>query len=131
MLKSVLFVSRQAAGLDEFALELYRIEQASRRRNAELGITGALLSTKAHFAAVLEGEAEPLARLMACIARDPRHEQVTIVEERTIRERRFTGWSLCYSGPSIFADRLVTPLMTAADGAPRLRHFMQELATAA
>ena len=131
MLKSVLFVSRQASDLGEFALELYRIEQASRRRNAELGITGALLATKAHFAAVLEGEAEPLARLMASIERDPRHEQITIVEEATISGRRFAGWSLCYSGPSIFADRLVTPLMTATDGAPRLRHFMQGLATAA
>ena len=130
-MKSVLFVSRQAAGINEFAVELYRIEQVSRRRNAELGITGALLATKAHFAAILEGEAEPLEALMACIARDTRHERLTIVEETEIGIRRFAGWSLCYSGPSIFADRLVTPLMTVTDGAPQLRHFMQGLAAAA
>ena len=130
-MKSVLYVSRQAAGIAELALELYGIEQASRRRNAELGITGALLATKAHFAAILEGETEPLDGLLACIARDPRHERLTIVEETEIGARRFAGWSLCYSGPSIFADRLVTPLMTVADGAPQLRYFMQGLAAAA
>ena len=129
---SLLFVSEHAIDLAEFDVELYRIEQASRRRNAELGITGALASTRKHFAGVLEGDREALTGTMARITRDPRHTRITVVEDPKIDERRFARWSLCYSGPSLFAERLVAPLMAEAapDSVTRLRHFMQGLAMA-
>ena len=130
-MQSLLFVSRHAADLTELPLEMYRIEQTCRRRNAELGVTGGLACTRRHFAGILEGEEPVVGQLMRSIERDKRHESCTVIETRAIPAREFTAWSVCYSGTSLFVEKLVAPLIAepAPDGAQKLRHFIRELAT--
>lgn len=89
-----------------------QIVATARARNPSLGLTGALLFTGEHFAQVLEGPTASIDRLMARIAKDPRHDQLMVVARQPIAERRFGQWSMAYSGPSQFVARHVTRLLT-------------------
>jgi hypothetical protein len=110
-----MYVSRsklEPANGDEAVQAIVRIAQA---RNAVLGITGALVSTGSCFAQVIEGPPPALDQLMASILNDPRHSDVRVVSTIGIEERRFGDWWMAYSGPSIYVNRHIKPLLD--DGA--------------
>ena len=89
------------------AAQIADLVEKARERNATLGVTGALIYSEKHFAQALEGDAAALVELMQSIRRDPRHKDVIILEDAPIPRRRFEGWSLGYSGPSIFVDKII------------------------
>ena len=74
--------------------ELRAIETVCGVRNAQLGLTGALLHDGATFFQVLEGPPDPLRAVFASISRDPRHRGVTGLIVRPVRERRFPRFRL-------------------------------------
>ena len=131
-LVSLLYVSIAAPRLAK--ANLTEIVEVARSRNAALDVSGALVFTGDHFAQVLEGPEEAIDQLMGSILRDPRHSAVNVVERPQIEERRFARWSLAYSGPSLFVERHITPLLgtDGADKAPlqsrRLIGLMHEFA---
>ncbi len=110
-LLSLLYVSRSTLSPDTAADAVRAIVATSRTRNPRLGLTGALLFTGEHFAQVLEGPAGTVDRVMAEIARDPRHREVIVVARDRIAARRFGSWSMAYSGPSQFVALHVTRLL--------------------
>ena len=57
--------------------------QVSRRRNAELSLTGVLLFDGHRFCQWLEGPPESLARVRESIIADPRHEFMSVLVDRT------------------------------------------------
>ena len=64
------------------------------------------------IAQVLEGEQPVVEELMRSIDKDPRHMRLKII--RTVEEpRRFTGWSMAYTGYASFIDRNIAPLFSS------------------
>lgn len=76
--------------------DLEDILESARESNAEAGISGALVYVDGHFLQILEGEAEALAHLMGRIARDVRHEAVTVLRQTEVPAAMFSDWSMAY-----------------------------------
>lgn len=129
-LKSLLYASVSSLPIGEEEREIERIVEVSRERNAERGVTGALIYTRARFAQILEGPPEAVDEIMEKILRDDRHRQVTVVDVRRTPRRRFADWSLCYSGGSHYIDKHIRPVLDGGDSedARELRRLMQALA---
>jgi hypothetical protein len=76
-------------------------------------ITGALLISGDWFAQTLEGDEDTIRALFATIARDGRHERVSILAEETVPARLFSKWAMARvsadGGPDI-------PLIAHTDG---------------
>ena len=64
-------------------------------RKSALGqIFSAARSNNKYFVQALEGEEQAVQRLYDHIAKDDRHEDVTVVDERRLDERTFGKWSM-------------------------------------
>jgi hypothetical protein len=121
-IRCLLYVSESCLSWPDDAHEVDDIVASARARNDELGLTGALIYTRTHFAQVLEGEAEAIDAKMASIRADSRHRNLNVVADEVIEVRHFADWSMAYSGPSFYVDRQIRPLLTdAADPARRRR----------
>ena len=133
MVHSVLYVSKTLLEPAQAEAELAQIVAVSRVRNAALGVSGALVSTGMYFAQVLEGDREAVDELMQSINADPRHMRVKIIRVAA-EERRFSGWSMAYSGAAGFVDRHISPFFSplpdgnAAHLGLRLVTLMEEFA---
>ena len=68
---------------------LGEIFSAARSNNKRQDITGALLLSGDYFVQALEGDEEAVQRLYEHIAKDDRHADVTVVDERQLDERTF------------------------------------------
>jgi CheY-like chemotaxis protein len=107
-MKSLLYVSRSQLQPSETDIEVQRIVTVARERNAEVGITGALIFTHTHFAQFLEGPERAVDQLMERLRQDPRHDHVRVVSTPSFERRRFSDWSMAYGGSSVFVSTLVT-----------------------
>lgn len=131
---SLIYVSRSLLSWDEAAAAIDDIIATSLARNAREAITGALLYTGANFVQILEGPEMAVRRLMDGIRRDPRHDQVDVLDTLTSAPRLFEGWSMAYIGDSLYIRRHVEALLTEPQGSDgltaairRMRHIMREL----
>ncbi|ULB10796.1 BLUF domain-containing protein [Cereibacter azotoformans] len=79
--------------------DLIDIVEASRRRNAELQITGALFYADGRFLQWLEGPADAVNGLLDGILRDGRHSGFELLAKEPATERRFSGWHMQLSCP--------------------------------
>jgi hypothetical protein len=107
----LLYVSRSLLRLPDEAGEVDRIVLVARRENVRLGVTGALVFTRAHFAQVLEGDQGAVESLMERIRSDSRHTEVKVVSAGAREGRLFPHWSMAYSGGSLYVDRHIKPLL--------------------
>jgi hypothetical protein len=89
-LKQIVYVSAARRDLDD--QEHARILTTARRRNADNGLTGMLLSIDQGFLQVLEGPADAVDETFARIAVDPRHVSVRKLHDAPTDKRNFTGW---------------------------------------
>ena len=131
---SLIYVSHGLLSENEAQAAIKDIIAASLVRNARENITGALLYTGANFVQILEGPEAAVGRLMDGIKRDPRHDQVEVLETMTSVPRLFEGWSMAYIGDSLYVRRHVEALLTEPQGSHglvaairRMRHIMREL----
>jgi len=74
---------------------LEELRESSRRRNAGLGVTGALLACNGRFLQVIEGEKQAVLQVYGSISSDPRHSNLKILENRPAPARQFSDWHLC------------------------------------
>ena len=81
--------------------EIFRV---ARTDNERAGITGALLITDHWFVQALEGEAATVQSLYERIARDARHEHVTLIESQPVDARVFSRWAMAQVSASGQAD---------------------------
>ena len=95
---ALLYISRNAVPDASREQEIARILEVSLRHNRAHSVTGALVSTQAHYAQVLEGPREAVLALMARINADPRHRDVSIMAEEILPQRSFPRWSLAHIG---------------------------------
>ena len=85
----------------EIAAEIESILESSRRNNAPLGITGALIFNSGVFAQVLEGARNDIERIFENIQRDQRHADVHVLAFEETPNRRFPSWSMAFVGRSV------------------------------
>ncbi|MDX7952933.1 BLUF domain-containing protein [Lichenihabitans sp. Uapishka_5] len=71
---------------------------ASRRNNAPLAVTGALMFNAGCFAQVLEGDRAVLESTFERIQQDPRHGDVSVLAFEPIAARSFGQWSMGFVG---------------------------------
>ena len=93
-LHALVYVSAAVKSFSDEALEAMLLQ--ARRKNAGLGITGVLLHSDGNFMQYLEGPEAVLRRLFATIARDSRHQHVTVIVDEPIVRREFDGWAMAY-----------------------------------
>ena len=86
---------RQVEAQDE---QIDRILASSRRNNAALGITGALLFSTDCFAQTLEGPTAAVETLFERIQWDDRHCDSIILQAGPVDTREFGDWSMAYAG---------------------------------
>lgn len=91
--RSVFEPAGTARGLDP---AVARILAHSRKNNARHQIVGGLLFGEGCFLQCLEGEVQAVQKLYSKIEVDPRHRDVTVLSQSTIRQRGFDAWSMKY-----------------------------------
>jgi Sensors of blue-light using FAD len=74
--------------------ELGTLFSAARSNNKKRQVSGALLVSGDWFVQVLEGDEETVRNLFASIERDPRHDQVTLLQTGVVGDRVFARWSM-------------------------------------
>lgn len=72
----------------------------SKRNNARVGVTGALLFNGGSFAQVLEGSKAAVETTFERIQRDPRHSDVSVLQCEPVAARGFPNWSMGFVGNS-------------------------------
>jgi hypothetical protein len=92
MLVRLLYASRTKQPLSPDVVE--SILAQSRSHNPARGITGILCYSGDIFMQVLEGGRQAVSALYADIARDDRHQDVTLLHYEEITEREFVGWTM-------------------------------------
>jgi hypothetical protein len=89
---SIIYTSISTEPFDDD--DLLALLDASRRNNADAGLTGMLLYRDGRFFQVIEGPEEALRARMETISADPRHTRVQVLFEETLGARRFPDWSM-------------------------------------
>ncbi|WP_235530484.1 MULTISPECIES: BLUF domain-containing protein [unclassified Sphingomonas] len=87
--RQIFYTSRCVPGVD-----VDQIVQHSRHNNAVDGITGLLWYNDGIFLQVIEGPESSVASTYARIAKDPRHDALTILSDRPVEAREFGYWSM-------------------------------------
>lgn len=113
----VVYVSRNLLPGPAVDAELGRILGGARRRNAALGVTGALLCSDDCFAQALEGPAPAVEAVFEAIQRDSRHSDVVVLEAGPAPAREFGAWSMAYAGRCRRAEARFAALAGAAGSA--------------
>lgn len=127
----LVYISQSQIEARAATAELLSIVSVSTAYNLANGLTGALVFTGKHFAQLLEGTEASVREIMDHIRRDPRHARLKVITESAVDRRRFTGWSLAYSGQSTYAERFVVQALAGKDqNAVKLIRLMLELAHA-
>lgn len=84
----------------EATAAIAQILETSRRNNAKVGVTGALLFNGGAFAQVLEGPRRAVESTFERIQRDERHGEVTVLQCGPVESRGFANWSMGFVGRS-------------------------------
>ena len=84
----------------EIAQVVAQILETSRRNNAKVDVTGALLFNAGAFAQVLEGPQRAIESTFERIQRDVRHGDVTVLQCGPAEDRGFSNWSMGFVGRS-------------------------------
>jgi hypothetical protein len=92
MLVQLMYASTMSDGLSE--TDFASMARRSAASNAQVGITGVLLSNGMHFVQVLEGHPKEVNALYNKIARDPRHFRVELLGYLPLRHRQYGNWAM-------------------------------------
>jgi uncharacterized membrane protein (DUF373 family) len=77
--------------------DLLALLQKSRENNANSSITGMLLYGNGAFLQVLEGEEQPIDRLIEKIKNDSRHTNIKMLYRKHISQRQYSDWSMGFN----------------------------------
>ena len=98
----VYYSRNKAAGSpNTMATTIQAILAASRRNNASIGVTGALMFNAGCFAQVLEGPKAGVEHTFERIQQDERHGDVSVLSFGPVADRAFDRWSMGFVGESV------------------------------
>ncbi|WP_285589673.1 BLUF domain-containing protein [Actinomycetospora sp. NBRC 106378] len=126
----LVYRSRTTMGSENRPAELEEIFEVSRRKNHDLGLSGALLVWQDTFVQVLEGDEARVRDLYATIAADQRHEKVETLDEGVVSARAFGLWAMAHVSDDEGADLPAARGAEATDAPhaiPRLEDRRQEM----
>jgi hypothetical protein len=92
LLRSLIYTSVASAGLSDEAV--VDIHNSARAFNGLDGISGLLVFNGERFLQIIEGSEDAIEDLLRRLRADPRHTEVTVVEDRPIEKRSFSGWQM-------------------------------------
>jgi hypothetical protein len=104
MLTRLLYAREGEASLTPASVQA-KLEQV-RVANERKHLTGMRAFDSNCFLQMLEGDREPLNRLFARIANDPRHKRVVLLEVAAVDERYFGRWSMAFAPADAAHGRL-------------------------
>jgi Sensors of blue-light using FAD len=90
----LIYRSHSRISPDDRSVVLAEIFTAARSNNKRSGITGALLVTDNWFVQALEGDESTVRGLYDHIAKDERHDDVTVIESAPVDARVFGKWAM-------------------------------------
>lgn len=114
-LQSWLYISSCMLARDDCDFQVQYIVNVSKRRNADLTITGALIFSGDHFLQRIEGPPDSVAAVKRSILADPRHSRIRTLAEGFMEERAFDGWALAYGGRSQFVEKTIAKTLKRFD----------------
>ncbi|HEX5661670.1 MAG TPA: BLUF domain-containing protein [Polyangiales bacterium] len=88
----LVYVSAARRPFDEG--QLAALLAQARAKNARLGVVGILLYDHGSFLQVLQGEESTVMPLFETIARDARHERVSVLQRNIVQEASFGAWTM-------------------------------------
>lgn len=91
------FLYRSTAVDGLSAGDLEAILSVARERNQQFSLTGCLHHEDGLFFQWLEGPADRLRPVVEAILRDPRHHEITVLNEGPLDHRRFGDWRMRFS----------------------------------
>lgn len=99
-LSRLVYLSRNMIPGDDVSVEdeINQILETSRRNNAQVGVTGALLYNAGCFTQILEGPSEAVSGVFERIQRDTRHGDVVVLEFGPVDTIDFADWSMGFVG---------------------------------
>lgn len=92
MLRRIVYASRAVGG--DMRRDHLDILAESRRNNGIDGISGLLWSRADRYLQLLEGPPDSVGATFDRIRRDPRHADVTVIDDREEPERIFADWAM-------------------------------------
>ncbi len=129
---ALLYISDNRVTEAEHAGELARILASSLANNRALSVTGALVSTPAYYAQILEGSRDAVAKVMEWIEADPRHANIRVLLREMHPQRSFTRWSMAHIGRNAELDSAIGMLADSPVPSPgsvsALWNLMESLA---
>ena len=90
----LIYRSRLCIPAGDVEAEVADILATARTKNPQHGVTGALVVWDDSVVQTLEGDQDVVRGLYDTISRDPRHEQVELIETSPGVERAFARWSM-------------------------------------
>lgn len=101
-LHRLVYYSRNRVGQDPQTLSaaIKSILSASRRNNAQVDVTGALMFNSGCFAQVLEGGRAAVESVFERVQQDERHGDVAVLAFEPVKTRSFDKWSMGFVGAS-------------------------------
>ena len=112
----IVYRSHSRIAKDERDTVLAEIFDIARANNKNADITGALLITDHYFVQALEGDETAVRSLYEHISEDQRHENVMVVDERSVDSRIFGQWAMAQVSAAGYAD---IPLQSTEGGIGR------------
>ena len=77
--------------------EINQILQSARRNNPQVGVVGALYYGNRCFFQCLEGRQRDVERLLAKLVNDPRHQDVKVIDQKSIERPMFQQWEMKFA----------------------------------
>ncbi len=102
-------------GEEEQKAAIAGVLAVSKRNNARVGVTGALLFNRGSFAQVLEGSKAAVETTFERIQRDTRHSDVAVLQCEPVTARAFPNWSMGFIGDSPRGRALWTEVAQATN----------------
>ena len=132
-LRTILYLSTASVQFSPEMLE--ELLTFSRARNSDQSITGLLLYRDGCFMQLIQGPEEPMLALYHSICRDPRHEDITTLQDEPCHKMDFPEWSMGFRdlgspevrnlpGFSQFLDTGLTPQEMSGDVSTARRLLM-------
>lgn len=113
-MRQLLYVSSSAPR--GATVDVTRILAQSIRNNRKDGVTGLLYTDGVRFLQVLEGENAAVQTIFDRINKDPRHQAIVVLADRSVAAREFGEWSMARRGPDDAADALDDRMQAALKG---------------
>lgn len=92
----LVYASRSTAEIQQLKTHLSQILMTAHRQNLRHQIVGVLFYGNGYFLQCIEGQQHHVDSLYATLQKDPRHEQVTLIDRHYIDRCQFSTWQMKY-----------------------------------